>query len=114
MKIPKPSFHSCDETSLSLKWDEIDCNLKEHQIKLQYKEPHQDWSNGKDITITTSTSLTLTDADVIGLNPGTPYCIRLMVINLSTNKAEYGPEIVFDTKPIDCGPKGKSSGCVIN
>ena len=41
------------------------------------------------------------------LKPGTPYFVRLAVEKIS-GELEYGPETVFDTKPIDCTPKRKT------
>jgi hypothetical protein len=52
-------------------------------------------------------------SDIVDLKPGTPYSVRLSAEN-GTNKMERenGPETVFDTKPVDCGPKGKKK-CVV-
>jgi hypothetical protein len=50
---------------------------------------------------------------IVDLEPGTPYSIRF-VISEGNNLKIFGPETVFDTKPIGCGPKKKkekSSSC---
>ena len=54
----------------------------------------------------------LKQADLVDLKPGTPYFVRLLVINKVEQSRTFGPETVFDTKPIDCTPKKKS--CIIS
>lgn len=55
--------------------------------------------------------IVLTEADVVDLKPGTPYYVRL-AIEKKNGDIEFGPETVFDTKPIDCTPKGRK--CIIS
>ena len=50
MSIPKPTFDSCDETSLKLKWPRFE--IKDvSSVKLQYKEVHEDWVNARDVAV---------------------------------------------------------------
>jgi hypothetical protein len=108
--LPKPLFDSCNETSLKLKWDTVDMSGLV-SLKLEYKEIHEDWSEAKDysVPLDSSSGAHLTSADLpemVDLNPGTPYFVRLAAVDSSGNKS-IGPETVFDTKPIDCGPKSR-------
>jgi hypothetical protein len=111
MSIPKPKFHDCDETSLRLKWDQFSAPSSA-LVFLQYKEIFEAWDQAKQVEIIAGdrTEISLTEADVVDLKPGTPYCVRLLVIDDSDR--QYGPETVFDTKPIDCTPKQKK--CIIS
>lgn len=112
LKLPKPAFASCDETSLKLKWDGIDVTVLT-SLALQYKEVHETWEEAKDIPISNDSShgTKLNEADVVDLKPGTPYFVRLVATS-KDGQSVVGPETVFDTKPIDCTPKKKS--CVIS
>jgi hypothetical protein len=106
--IPKPQFASCDETSLKFR---INYTPKgDESLALQYKEPHADWAAASEVAITNDE---VKIADVVDLKPGTPYFVRVVVINTVTGERKFGPETVFDTKPIDCTPKGKRK-CVIS
>ncbi len=80
--LPKPVFHSCDETSLKLKWGQFNTNSI-REIKLQYKEVHEAWEQAKEyvISLANPTEANLTEADVVDLKPGTPYFVRLAVVN---------------------------------
>jgi len=80
--LPKPQFHDCDETSLRLKWSKIDNFNNIIELKLQYKEIHENWDQAKDIILSTSTisssisnddGVELKEADVVDLKPGTPF-----------------------------------------
>lgn len=117
MNIPKPSFHSCDETSLKLNWDAKPfqgLSGDQYQIKLQYKEVHENWEQCKDFFVPSNqiAQITLTEADIVDLKPGTPYYVRIAVVNLASGEVTVGPETVFDTKPVDCTPKKKK--CIIS
>lgn len=112
MSIPKPEFDSCDETSLTLKWHSLTVS-KGERVLLQYKEPHVDWKDAQDVAISQDEAtgqILLTNADLVDLKPGTPYFVRFVIIS-KEGSVQAGPETVFDTKPIDCGPKGKKSTC---
>lgn len=50
MSIPKPTFDSCDETSLKLKWPRFEIR-DVSSVKLQYKEVHEDWVNARDVAV---------------------------------------------------------------
>lgn len=104
--IPKPEFASCDETSLKF-------NIKYTApagsvLVLQYKEPPVDWAAASEVTVQNGE---IKVADVVDLKPGTPYFVRLAIIDQASGAKTFGPETVFDTKPIDCTPKKRS--CVI-
>ena len=111
--LPKPEFNDCSETSLILKWSPIDLNGR--ALYLQYKEAHLSWNEAVEIKVPLSSNntISLQSTDIVDLKPGTPYSVRLSAEN-GTNKMERenGPETVFDTKPVDCGPKGKKK-CVV-
>jgi hypothetical protein len=49
MSIPKPTFVSCDETSLKIKLD-YQCP-KGLILGLQYREPHQSWEVAGEISV---------------------------------------------------------------
>lgn len=110
--IPRITFDSCDETSLKLKWGAMNTSAL-REIRLQYKEVYETWEQAKDhiISLSNPDGVSLTEAECIDLKPGTPYYVRLAVIT-NNGDIEYGPENVFDTKPVDCGPKGKKK-CII-
>lgn len=107
--LPKPEFNDCSETSLILNWSPID--LHERKLFLQYKEAHLSWNEAVEIQVKSNSAITLQSTDIVDLKPGTPYSVRLSIENGSSR--ENGPETVFDTKPVDCGPKGKK-GCIIS
>ena len=114
LTLPKPSFASCDETSLKLKWDVIDTSIVA-TLALQYKEIHETWEQAKDYEVSVdgaaATGASLTEAAVVDLKPGTPYYVRLTAVTKDGQKTA-GPETVFDTKPIDCTPKSRK--CIIS
>lgn len=113
MSIPRPRFISCDETSLKL-------NIEYKPpigttIILQYKEPPENWSAAREIpvpiarkaSVPSSSIVTILTSELVDLKPGSAYFVRVGCRNNSTGTVEYGTESVFDTKPIDCGPKRK-------
>lgn len=108
--LPKPLFCSCDETSLRLK---SDFHVPYGQLLyIQYKlpNPNRDWTNAKKVLVKSDNSVVL--ADLVDLEPGTAYQVRFTLRNADDDSLiENGAETVYDTKPIDCGPKGKS--CII-
>ena len=117
--LSKPEFKSCDETSLSLKLNlsTLDGIQGDNQLRLQYKLPQEQWTAAKHVIVNTDMgtdgSVNISNIEVDDLNPGTPYCIRLAYFNKRTDELiEAGPEIVFDTSPVDCTPKKKS--CIIS
>lgn len=77
-------------------------------------------------SISTSSSLAdeseiiLSENSLYDLKPGSPYTFRIKIIDNIIKESSpnneslyifYGPEVNFDTKPIDCMPKKKS--CII-
>jgi hypothetical protein len=125
-RIPKPSFKTCDETSLKLTWDSNGMQqvlqasgIVDHvELRVQYKEVHEDWGVAKEYTIPSNTKgdvqveLLLKEADLVDLKPGTPYYVRFILFDRKNGTFEVGPATVFDTKPVDCTPKRKK--CVIS
>jgi hypothetical protein len=108
MSLTKPLFESCDETSLKLKSNYI---VQPHEeIYVQYKLPHMDWDDSKLIPVHKENSVAL--ADIVDLEPGTAYNVRFLLKNLKDGSQQIGPETVFDTKPIDCTPKGRN--CILS
>ena len=107
--IPKPQFKSCDETSLKLI---IQYSVPQgSRLFLQYKEPHADWAAAGEVNVR-GESVDVNDVvDAVDLKPGTPYFVRLAEEDENGNR-QFGPETVFDTKPIDCTPKKKK--CIIS
>jgi hypothetical protein len=109
--IPKPLFVDCDETSLQIKfagWQPPENSI----VHLEYKEPPVPWEEAGSVRVNSSGVIKEQDVqEIVNLKPGTPYFVRLVVTDANGAK-EYGPETVFDTRPVDCGPKGKKS-CTI-
>jgi hypothetical protein len=105
--IPKPEFSSCDETSLKFVIKYL--TPPNHILALQYKEPHEGWEVAREVNITNDE---VKIADVVDLKPGTPYFVRIAVINNDLGTRQFGPETVFDTKPVDCTPKKRR--CIIS
>jgi hypothetical protein len=68
-EIPKPSFKTCDETSLTLVWDGIG-NLEDTDtIRLEYKKPNEEWVPENSVAIEKGESEALI-VEVIDLEPG--------------------------------------------
>lgn len=115
MPLTKPAFVACDETSLKVKWESFP-EFSNDKVVIQYKEAFEPWELAKIFGISeqqhSDTEITLTEADLIDLKPGTAYSIRFAVIKADNACNIYGPETVFDTKPIDCTPKKKN--CIIS
>ena len=116
--IPKPVFVDCDETSLTIKFPEGGSGPfppPNKDVLLEYKEPPVPWEEA--VVVPVNANGVIKEADVqelVDLKPGTPYFVRLVLVDRSTGAKEIGPETVLDTKPVDCGPKGKKKGCIIS
>ena len=109
--LPRPLFSSCDETSLRLK-SEFHNHKDDQLLYIEYKlpAPNIDWDQAKRVLVKKDNSIIL--ADLVDLEPGTAYQVRFTLRNAKDDTViENGPATVYDTKPIDCGPKGKS--CII-
>lgn len=103
--LPKPVFESCDETSLKLK---VHYHLKDGEIlSVQCKEPHLEWDSATEFTVRQESNVNL--AELVDLKPGTAYSVRLALRNSTGDTLVLGPQVIFDTKPIDCGPKRSCS-----
>eukprot|EP01031_Cornospumella_fuschlensis_P028164 gene28164-34009_t len=114
LALPKLQFTACDETSLKLHWDALPGVVAgaDYDLKLQYKQAMLSWEQAKECSIAKGSQVVLTEADVVDLEPGTPYSLRLVARNTQDSSVLLGPEVIFDTKPIDCTPKRKR--CVIS
>ena len=67
--IPKPSFKTCDETSLTLKWEGI-ANLEESDsLRLEYKLPNDEWVAENSVAIEKGEG-EASIVEVIDLEPG--------------------------------------------
>jgi hypothetical protein len=135
--IPKPSFKTCDETSLTLSWPEFDSGNKDiwwvlrlflspsfsfpahsplYKFRFEYKKYGEEWHSAKSVKVDKGAS-EVKIVDIIDLDPGTPYFVRLVLCvkdesaEESASSREEGPECVFDTKPIDCTPKKNT--CIV-
>ena len=82
-------------------------------LALQYKEPHEPWEGCKEVAIDDGNELDANEMDLEDLEPGSPYYVRFK-LKTSDGNVEYGPETVYDTKPIDCTPKGEKKKCIIS
>jgi hypothetical protein len=107
MSLPKPQFKTCDETSLTISWENFDPQGAE--LRLEYKKYGEEWERAKFVIIKGGSSEARI-VDVVDLDPGTPYFMRLATY-VGEQIQNPGPECVFDTKPIDCTPKKKN--CII-
>jgi len=116
--IPKPMFVDCDETSLTVKFgDKGKSNFPPpgKNVLLEYKEPPVPWEEAGSVPINASGVIKEEDVqEIANLKPGTPYFVRLVLVDQQSGVRECGPETVLDTKPVDCGPKGKKKGCIIS
>jgi hypothetical protein len=78
---------------------------------LQWKEVQAPWEAAESKTTPANEK---TKAVATNLNPGTSYCIRLLVVGGSgNNKGEPGKELIIDTEQVGCTPKAEKSCCVI-
>jgi hypothetical protein len=79
--------------------------------KLQWKEYPQTWETGK----STLVAATETKAVAQDLQPGTTYCVRLVVVDSTTGEEKGSPsaDLVIDTEQVGCTPKSESKCCVI-
>lgn len=116
--IPIPVFVDCDETSLKVKVVKAQGNGPKdsfppagYTLALQCKEPEADWNAAK--TVQVDEENTFNGEDIVDLEPGNPYFVRFALTNTADGSVEYGPETVFDTKPVDCTPKTEKK-CVIS
>ena len=113
--LPKPTFHSCDETSLTMSLDisTIALITSGKTLKLQYKIPQVPWTEAKSVDVNTDSKVNIkqSNVNVEDLNPGTPYQLRYCLYD-GDNAIEFGPETVFDTSPVDCTPKKKK--CIVS
>lgn len=108
--LPKPAFKNCDETSLSLQWSPLTPDPN-YRVTLQFKKVFQPWEEMKEKEVSHAAEISLRETDIVDLEPGTPYSVRLAAYNLLDGAVRPGPEVVFDTKPVDCTPKRKR--CVV-
>lgn len=126
--LPKPEFSASDETSISITNSfptsaALSQALQQNRVRLQYKQPHEPWEQAKDVVMTpgtenskksgqTTVELLFSSVCMEDLNPGTPYCVRFVVVGEDNGVIQTGPDTVYDTAPVDCGPKKKS--CAIS
>lgn len=111
--LPKPDFLKCNETSITLKYAISNLNSGE-TLLLQYKLPEEPWDASKyvELDMKSQNEVNVESCSISDLNPGTPYCVRFAIRNDKMEILSLGPETVFDTSPVDCGPKKKK--CIIS
>mmetsp|Transcript_9827 Transcript_9827/g.11507 ORF Transcript_9827/g.11507 Transcript_9827/m.11507 type:complete len:117 (+) Transcript_9827:188-538(+) len=106
-KVPKPTFISAEETSITFEViaEEVQLGVKSYDV--YYKQHAQPWDVAACKTIDaqqgTKDKVVCTLEELI---PGTPYCIRIVVRLESNETSEPGPEMVVDTASIDCNNSG--------
>ena len=121
--IPLPEFVSCDETSLKVcVVNQKSGGPKESfppegcKLLLECKDarnPDLGWDSPSVKTINIDDSNEFDGSEIEDLEPGTPYFVRFVLLNPNGTR-DYGPETVFDTKPVDCTPKdGGKKKCVV-
>ena len=98
--LPSLKLQECEETALTLQWN----NFNRGGVKLQYKVAMAAWNDCNEIDVTSSEG----KCDLFGLEPGTPYSLRLKA------GGDIGTESVYDTLPIGCTPKKRKTRCVIS
>jgi hypothetical protein len=99
MGLPTLHLESCEETSIYLTWDKEQLGNNAANAVLEWKLALQsDWSNVTQVKPDES----LGSAEIMGLEPGTPYSFRLRL------GGEEGPAATFDTMPMGCTPKERS------
>ena len=118
ISIPIPVFVDCDETSLKIKVVEAKGTGPNdsfppsgYKLRLQCKEPEAEWDAARVVNVDEQN--TFSGEDIVDLEPGNPYFVRFALINDADGSTQYGPETVFDTKPVDCTPKTEKK-CVIS
>jgi hypothetical protein len=67
--IPKPSFKTCDETSLTLAWEGIGHLEPTDSLRLEYKKPNEEWVAENSVAIEKGESEAVI-VEVIDLEPG--------------------------------------------
>ena len=101
MVMKKPVLLDCDETSLKMQIDDGVLSTGS-KVTIEYKEPRQPWETAKSVEIASSI------VELVDLKPGTAYFVRIVI---QGDETEFSEPAVFDTVPVDCGPKkrrGKS------
>jgi hypothetical protein len=78
--------------------------------ELQWKEVQAPWDSAGKQAVAAQNGKTKAVAS--NLNPGTSYCIRLVIVAGDKSKGPPGPELIIDTEQVGCTPKG-SGGCQI-
>lgn len=70
-QIPKPSFKTCDETSLTLAWEGIGELQDSDTLRLEYKKPNEEWVAENSVAIQKGDGEAMI-VEVIDLEPGEP------------------------------------------
>ena len=104
--IPPLSPYFFQQTEISVQFKALSGH---NTYELQWKEIQAPWDAAGTGSVPAAAS-GKTQAVATNLNPGTSYCIRLVVAG--STKGSPGPEMIIDTEQIGCTPKQKK-GCVI-
>lgn len=80
---------------------------------MSWKEYPAPWTAAESKTVHATTA-SKTKVAAESLEPGTTYCVRLMVVDpVSGKKGEASKELVLDTEQVGCTPTDKKSCCTI-
>jgi hypothetical protein len=85
------------------------------QYQLQWKEYNQPWDSDAVSTKAVSTSgasKSKVKTEAASLQPGTSYCIRLVVKDTHGTAGLPGADLIIDTEQVGCTPK-TGGGCVL-
>jgi hypothetical protein len=91
------------QTAIDVEFESPDTG---EQYELQWKEYPASWDSCPRKTV--SVNSTKTKASAEDLEPGTTYCVRLLV------NGEAGPELIVDTEQVGCTPKAEKGCCMIS
>ncbi|EEC47983.1 predicted protein [Phaeodactylum tricornutum CCAP 1055/1] len=108
-KAPTLNFIEASETTIVVEFDpSSDAGVS---YILQWKDHSQPWSAASTKTIRASSGKTKAEAEP--LEPGTTYCVRLMVRDASGQDGEPSPQLVLDTEQVGCTPKADKACCIL-
>ncbi|CAB9499757.1 expressed unknown protein [Seminavis robusta] len=105
---PKIELIEATETEIQVQFK---AEAGHSNYELQWKEVQQPWDSAGTEPVVAQNGKT--KAVATNLNPGTSYCIRLVIVaGDKISKGPPGPELIIDTEQVGCTPK-QSSVCLI-
>jgi len=97
----------CLQTSIIVEFKPMEGSKYQVQWK-QYPESWEDNTKHKSVADSQS------KVEIEGLEPGTTYCLRLIVCDASERQlGAPGKELILDTEQVGCTPKPDKSCCVV-